>query len=68
MEFNADRMHRMCLRKHKYKDEKTALKIAKECDVKYGGEHRVYWCPLCGYFHLTTKKKGVMNEIKEEQK
>lgn len=57
MEFSAERMHRMCLRKHKYKDEKTALKIAKECDVKYGGEHRVYWCPLCGYYHLTTKEK-----------
>lgn len=53
MEFDADKMHRMCLRKHKYKDEKTALKFAKECNTKYGGEHRVYWCPLCGYFHLT---------------
>lgn len=57
MEFSAERMHRMCLRKHKYKDEKTALKYALVCNKKYGGEHRVYWCPLCGYYHLTTKEK-----------
>lgn len=57
MEFSAERMHRMCLRKHKYKDEKTALKYALACNRKYGGEHRVYWCPLCGYYHLTTKEK-----------
>ena len=59
MEFNAERMHRMCLKKRKYKDEGTAIKIAKRCDIKYGGVHRVYWCPLCGYYHLTTKEKGV---------
>lgn len=66
MEFSAERMHRMCLRKHKYKDEKTALKYALVCNKKYGGEHRVYWCPLCGYYHLTTKEKlkgkGKINE------
>lgn len=49
-------MHRMCLRKHKYKTEALALKYAKECEVKYGKKHRVYLCPLCGFYHLTTKE------------
>jgi len=57
MKFDANRMYRMCLRKHKYKDKNFAEKIAKECSEKYGVEHRVYWCALCGFFHLTTKEK-----------
>lgn len=57
MKFDANRMHRMCLRKQKYKDEATAQKFAKEYTEKYSIEHRVYWCALCGFYHLTTKEK-----------
>jgi rubrerythrin len=53
---NAEQMYKMCLKKRKYKSEKIAQKYAKECDKKYGGTHRVYYCPLCGYYHLTTKE------------
>ena len=62
MNFNTKRMYRMCLHKRKYKDENTANKFAKECTEKYGKEHRVYWCALCGCYHLTTKEKWSKNE------
>lgn len=57
MKFNAERMLRMCLKKRKYKNKEIAEEIAIECTKKYGTEHRVYWCSLCGFYHLTTKKK-----------
>lgn len=57
MKFDADRMHRMCLKKIKYRTEKIAKKMAKKYTEKYGIEHRVYWCALCGFYHLTTKEK-----------
>lgn len=63
MKFNADRMYRMCLHKRKYRDENTANKFAKECSEKYDKEYRVYFCMLCGFYHLTTKeKRGGGNE------
>ena len=31
--------------------------MAEKYTEKYGVEHRVYWCALCGFFHLTTKEK-----------
>lgn len=51
----AEQMYRMCLKKRKYKSEEVAKQIAKQCDEKYGVTHRVYYCPLCGHYHLTTK-------------
>jgi len=53
---DASQMYRMCLKKRKYKTEELAKKVAEECNVKYGKVHRVYYCPLCGFFHLTTKE------------
>lgn len=59
----AEQMYKMCLRKRKYKSEQLAMQYAKECDAKYGKKHRVYYCPLCGFYHLTTKElKGGENE------
>ena len=55
--FDAGKMHRMCLRKRKYLNEEIANKKAKEYTEKYNVEHRVYWCSLCGFYHLTTKEK-----------
>ena len=57
MKFNAERMYRMCLKKHKFRDKETAERIAEKCNIKYGVIHRVYWCALCGFYHLTTKEK-----------
>lgn len=56
MHFDARKMYRMCMRKKKFSSQSVAQNIAKECDEKYGKTHRVYMCPLCGYYHLTTKE------------
>ena len=56
MHFNAEKMFRMCMRKRKFFSQTVARNVAKECDKKYGKTHRVYFCPLCGYYHLTTKE------------
>lgn len=65
MKMDAKKMHKMCLRKRKYRDRAFAQKVAKECDEKFGKTHRVYFCPLCGFYHLTTKViKGDHNESK----
>lgn len=52
---DAKQMYKMCLKKRKYKSQDLANKVAEECTIKYGKPHRVYYCPLCGYYHLTTK-------------
>ena len=57
MNFNAEKMHRMCLKKCKFRSENAAQKMAEKCTEKYEIEHRVYWCALCGFWHLTTKEK-----------
>lgn len=53
---DAEQMYRMCLKKRKYKTEKQALQKAQEYTEKYEKIHRVYYCPLCGFYHLTTKQ------------
>ena len=68
MYFNAERMYRMCIRKKKYTSWGLAERIAKECDEKYNKIHRVYACPLCGFYHLTTKEKFEKMEKKNESK
>ena len=57
MNFNANRMYRMCLKKQKYKTKEIAENYAKKYTKKYNIEHRVYWCALCGHYHLTTKAR-----------
>ena len=53
---DAGQMYRMCLKKRKYKTEKQAKEAAIHYTEKYQKEHRVYYCRLCGCFHLTTKQ------------
>lgn len=42
---------RMCGRKKAYDKRKNAARIAG----KHG--HRVYECPICGKYHITSKEK-----------
>lgn len=56
MKYNARNMYFSCLRKAKFKDKAKAEIRAK----KYN--QRIYYCGLCGYYHLTSK--GVDNDNK----
>lgn len=57
MYLNAINMYKMCLRKVKYKTQQYAEEKAKEYEEKYNIKHYVYFCPLCGNYHLTTKQR-----------
>ena len=50
MKYNAFNMFRSCLKKSKFKDYSKAQQRA----MKYN--QRVYFCPLCGFYHLTKRK------------
>lgn len=43
-------MDRMCVGKRRYPDRRTA----KRCGSPYG--HRPYRCPICGRWHLTSRR------------
>ena len=45
----------MCLRKNKYKTLRQAELAVEKYKEKYNTEYRIYYCTLCGYYHLTTK-------------
>ena len=57
MNINANSMYRMCLRKRGYITEEYALMRAKQIEEKYKVKNKVYYCPLCGSFHITTIKE-----------
>lgn len=49
-----------CEHKQPYRDAATAGKVAKKCKERGrpGADRlRVYHCPECGNFHLTSQKK-----------
>ncbi len=50
-------MSKSCMRKRKYRSFESAVQYAKKYDEKYGVKNRVYFCNICGYFHLTTKEE-----------
>ena len=50
----AEQMYKMCLHKRKHRNKETAEKWRKILSERYK-EHRVYLCPLCLYYHLSTK-------------
>ena len=52
----AKQMHKMCLRKIRYKNEIIALEQAKRLEKIFKVSYRVYYCKLCNGFHLTTKE------------
>lgn len=51
-------MYRMCLHKKVYRTLEYAEAKAKKFTKLFGLKFHVYTCPLCGYYHLTTKEKG----------
>lgn len=53
---NANTMHRMCLRKKRFSSEKIANKVAKAKAKEFNCENYVYYCPICGSWHIATKK------------
>ena len=56
MKYTAENMYKSCFKKARFKSFNDANKRAK----KYN--QRVYFCPLCGKYHLTSK--GVNNDNK----
>lgn len=50
------KMYRMCLKKKKYCTLKYANQKAHEYTLKYNKKTTVYFCPICGWYHLTTKE------------
>lgn len=52
----AEHMYKMCLRKVRFRDEKIALKVARDKEKEYNCKNNVYFCPLCGGWHITTVK------------
>lgn len=53
--YNANTMHRMCLRKKRYRTWDYAQEVAKYMTKKYGKEQRAYYCPICHSYHLTSQ-------------
>lgn len=51
-------MLKMCMGKKVYKEKKLAEKHAKILSKKYKKNFRVYWCPICKWFHSTTAKEN----------
>lgn len=54
---NAVQMHKMCLRKAKFRTEAIARKVADEKEIQYNCKNNIYFCPLCGHWHITTVKE-----------
>lgn len=46
-----------CLGKKRYATCKYAEAQAEFLAIKYGKEHRVYACGICGGYHCTTKPR-----------
>lgn len=45
----------MCLRKHRYATKAEAGVAATEAGARYGIEFRVYRCPYCSEWHITSE-------------
>lgn len=64
---NAKQMHRMCLRKKKFLTIEFAEKVAKEKAIKFNTKYKVYFCPLCGHYHLATVKEKTMKYTPQQE-
>jgi len=45
-----------CSHKDRFPSELTARQIARQYQREYGDRNRVYYCDLCGGWHLTTTR------------
>jgi rubrerythrin len=57
MTIDQDIKRRMCFEKKDYKTEQQANKIKKHAEAKRDVKLRVYQCPICGFWHLTSKSE-----------
>lgn len=53
----AERALKMCFGKKVYRSYKTAQNDAQKLEKKYKKKYRVYYCPICNWWHLTTKEE-----------
>lgn len=51
------KMYRSCLRKCAYRTERIATNKALEIEKERGVKLYVYYCPICGHYHLTHKER-----------
>lgn len=58
-DFTADKMYRMCIKKKRYKNELQAKEASEKYGKMYNVEYQIYYCRLCGKYHLTTKNYEV---------
>lgn len=58
----AERMYKMCLNKSSYYTSKEANKVARKRSLEINKVLRVYHCPYCNKYHLTSKP--IEGEIK----
>lgn len=49
MKYTAKNMYKSCFKKARFRDYNKALRVAS----KYN--QRVYYCPICGAYHLTSQ-------------
>ena len=50
--------YKTCLKKNTYSSKKYAKQVAKSSKRRSGVTIRVYKCPYCEMFHLTSKKES----------
>lgn len=48
-------MYKMCLKKKTYPTWEAACKVAEKVFLERGVKLRVYFCPLCHKYHLTSR-------------
>lgn len=51
-------MYKQCSRKRRYRSEHEARLFANRAETKRGPKLRVYWCPICEGWHITSKTGG----------
>lgn len=54
---NAQTMYGKCLRKRAYRTLEIAERECKKISEKSGIQFYIYWCKLCGNYHLTKQPR-----------
>lgn len=54
---NQDTKRCMCFEKKAYSSEKFANKVKADLEAKRDIKLRVYQCPICSFYHLTSKSE-----------
>ena len=54
---NAEQMYKMCFKKLGFKTQQEAKRFAKKKEKEYNCKNKIYFCPLCMRWHITTVKE-----------